>query len=271
MGRLTQGGFNEGMTNHDMAAAPRANRAGHIRGKHEMSGLIQTVTVAAAVGAGLIGGVFFAFSAFVMPALRRLPAVQGIGAMQSINRLAVTAPLMLALFGTAVLSVVAVIWAIRFRGHAAPWMLTGGAAYIVAILITIAGNVPLNNALAGLDPTSPAARPSGCSSSSAGRCGITCAAPGAWRPAPPSSSPSSAARHPMLTGLRAIRPAPCDVSSNAPVLRGTIRRGSISVTASRMHSPSGPGTPCYAPETISPRRISPCCALSKRRPRADSQ
>ena len=90
---------------------------------------------------------FFAFSAFVMPALRRLPAVQGIGAMQSINRLAVTAPLMLALFGTAVLSVVAVIWAIRFRGHAAPWMLTGGAAYIVAILITIAGNVPLNNAL----------------------------------------------------------------------------------------------------------------------------
>ena len=49
MGRLTQGGFNEGMTNHDMAAAPRANRAGHIRGKHEMSGLIHTVTVAAAV------------------------------------------------------------------------------------------------------------------------------------------------------------------------------------------------------------------------------
>lgn len=155
MARLIEGGFDEGMTNHDMATAPRANRAGQIRGQHEMSGLIQTVTVAAGVGAGLIGGVFFAFSAFVMPALRRLPAVQGIGAMQSINRLAVTAPLMLALFGTAVLSVVAVIWAIQFRGHAAaPWMLAGGAAYIVAILITIAGNVPLNNALAGLDPAS---------------------------------------------------------------------------------------------------------------------
>ena len=72
MARLIQGGFDEGMTNHDMAAAPRANRAGHIRGQHEMSGLMQTVTVAAGVGAGLIG-VFFAFSAFVMPALGGCP------------------------------------------------------------------------------------------------------------------------------------------------------------------------------------------------------
>lgn len=123
-----------------------------------MSGLMQTVTVAAGVGAGLLGGVFFAFSAFVMPALRRLPATQGISAMQSINRLAVTAPLMLALFGTAMLSVVAIIWAIRSRGHAAAlWMLAGGLAYIAAILITIAGNVPLNDTLATLDPSSAGA------------------------------------------------------------------------------------------------------------------
>lgn len=31
---------------------------------------MQTVTVAGGVGAALVGGVFFAFSAFVMPALR---------------------------------------------------------------------------------------------------------------------------------------------------------------------------------------------------------
>jgi uncharacterized membrane protein len=32
-----------------------------------------------------VGGIFFAFSAFVMKALDRLPPAQGIAAMQSIN------------------------------------------------------------------------------------------------------------------------------------------------------------------------------------------
>jgi uncharacterized membrane protein len=123
-----------------------------------LTGLMQAVTTAGAVGAGVIGGVFFTFSAFVMPALRRLPAVQGIGAMQSINKLAVTPPLMLVLFGTAVLSVVTVIWAIRSWSHpVAPWLLAGGLAYLAAIVITIVGNVPLNNSLAILDPSAAGA------------------------------------------------------------------------------------------------------------------
>ena len=123
-----------------------------------MSGFVQTVTVAGAIGAALVGGVFFAFSAFVMPALRRLPAAQGISAMQSINRTAVTAPLMLALFGTAVLSGITVVWAIRSWGQAsAPWLLAGGLAYLAAVVITIAANVPLNDSLAGLDPGSAGA------------------------------------------------------------------------------------------------------------------
>jgi len=123
-----------------------------------MSGFVQTVTVAGAIGAALVGGVFFAFSAFVMPALRRLPAAQGISAMQSINRTAVTAPLMLALFGTAVLSGIAIVWALRSWGQAAaPWMLAGGLAYLAAVAITIVANVPLNDSLAGLDPASAGA------------------------------------------------------------------------------------------------------------------
>ena len=43
------------------------------------------LTVAAALGCGIVAGVFFAFSSFVMAALARLPAGQGIAAMQSIN------------------------------------------------------------------------------------------------------------------------------------------------------------------------------------------
>lgn len=54
-----------------------------------MTGLAYAVTLIAALGCGLVAGVFFAFSSFVMPALKRLPPAQGISAMQSINRLAV--------------------------------------------------------------------------------------------------------------------------------------------------------------------------------------
>jgi uncharacterized membrane protein len=50
-----------------------------------MSPALFGVALAAALGAGLNGGVFFAFSGFVMPALQRLPAAQGIAAMQSIT------------------------------------------------------------------------------------------------------------------------------------------------------------------------------------------
>src|SRR5258705_6992637 len=51
-----------------------------------MSGrVLTTVTFGTALGAGLVAGVFFAFSSFVMAALARLPPAQAIAAMQSIN------------------------------------------------------------------------------------------------------------------------------------------------------------------------------------------
>jgi len=53
------------------------------------------------LGCGLVGGVFFAFSAFVMNALANLAPAQGIAAMQSINRSAIRPTFMIALFGTA--------------------------------------------------------------------------------------------------------------------------------------------------------------------------
>jgi SulP family sulfate permease len=52
---------------------------------------------ATALGCGIVGGVFFAFSSFVMTALGRLPAAEGMAAMRSINRVAVTPPFMAAL------------------------------------------------------------------------------------------------------------------------------------------------------------------------------
>ncbi len=54
-----------------------------------------------ALGCGLVAGVFFAFSTFVMSALARLQPAQGITAMQSINITAINPLFMVALFGTA--------------------------------------------------------------------------------------------------------------------------------------------------------------------------
>src|ERR1044071_5696034 len=63
--------------------------------------LSSVLTFFTGLGCGLIAGVFFAFSAFVMKALARLSPVQGISAMQSINVVVIN-PVFLAVFlGTA--------------------------------------------------------------------------------------------------------------------------------------------------------------------------
>src|SRR5687768_4128219 len=61
-------------------------------------------TLAASLACGLVAGIFYAFSSFVMPALARLPPPQGIAAMQSVN-VTVLTPSFLAVFvGAALLA-----------------------------------------------------------------------------------------------------------------------------------------------------------------------
>ena len=112
---------------------------------------MRAVIVAAAIGCAAMGGVFFAFSTFVMPALKRLPPAQGIAAMQSINITAVTPMFMTLLFGTAALCLgLGAQAAIAGR----PYVVAGSLSYLIgAIVVTIARNVPLNNALATADPS----------------------------------------------------------------------------------------------------------------------
>ncbi len=119
-----------------------------------MSGVLYAATLATALGCGLVAGVFFAFSTFVMPALKRLPPAHGIAAMQSINKLAVTPAFMTALFGTAAACLGLVAWAVVSLGErSAALVLAGGALYIVGTTgVTIARNVPLNDKLAKLHP-----------------------------------------------------------------------------------------------------------------------
>jgi uncharacterized membrane protein len=123
-----------------------------------MSGILAAAMLVTALGCGLVAGVFFAFSTFVMPALKRLTPERGIAAMQSINERAVTPVFMTALFGTAVACLGLIVWAVISWGEApSALVLLGGALYLVgAIGVTIVCNVPLNNRLAKLHPQSAA-------------------------------------------------------------------------------------------------------------------
>ena len=67
--------------------------------------LLTLLTGIAATGSATVGGVFYAFSTFVMPGLRALPPAEGAAAMQKINVAAVRPGLMIALFGTAAVCV----------------------------------------------------------------------------------------------------------------------------------------------------------------------
>jgi len=105
---------------------------------------------ATALACALMGGIFFTFSSFVMPALGRIPADEAIRAMQRINVDVYHWTFMGAFFGTPIACVLGAAYAItRTNGQVALYAAVGCVVYILGnFVVTAAGNVPLNNALA---------------------------------------------------------------------------------------------------------------------------
>jgi uncharacterized membrane protein len=115
--------------------------------------ILQITAVVTALGAVLVSGIFFAFSTFVMQALANLPAPQGIAAMQQINVTVLNRLFFSAFFGTAVAAGITLIGGLA--GSAGPLPAVGSLFYLVGcILVTMVFNVPLNKALARVDPES---------------------------------------------------------------------------------------------------------------------
>jgi uncharacterized membrane protein len=114
-----------------------------------------TLLAVATVGVGVVTGVFFAFSAFVMAGLDRATDHQATAAMRGINETAVTPVFMLAFMGTAVLCVaLAIVAGTQFDHTRAKLAIAGAALYLIGPLgTTIAANVPLNDRLAHADIT----------------------------------------------------------------------------------------------------------------------
>ena len=112
-----------------------------------------------AIGCGLVAGVFFAFSTFVMRGLDRLPSAQGLPAMQSINVTAINPLFMLALFGTGAACLALAIWSLTDLGASQSPLLIGAAVlYLVGVIgLTIGYHVHHNDALAAVPATAPGA------------------------------------------------------------------------------------------------------------------
>lgn len=101
----------------------------------------------AGAGCAVTGGFYVAFSAVVMPALRRRPAKDAIATMVSINQMAVRAPFMILFFGTAAACVAVAVVAAADPLARSPIRVAGAASYLAGWASTIAVNVPLNNRL----------------------------------------------------------------------------------------------------------------------------
>ena len=109
--------------------------------------IADSLTFTAAIGSGIVAGMFYAFSTFIMAALGKLPAENGIAAMQSINITVINPLFMLAFMGTGLVCLAIAIGAFWTGERLAP---VAAALYIVGCIgVTMACNVPLNDALAG--------------------------------------------------------------------------------------------------------------------------
>jgi len=104
----------------------------------------------AAVGAGLMAGVYFAFSGFIMRSLDQLGAAPAADAMNAINKVILRSWFMGLFFGSTLLYAVLAAVAVFDTDLAGRWLLfAAGLIYVVGMfLCTAMFNVPLNNRLA---------------------------------------------------------------------------------------------------------------------------
>jgi uncharacterized membrane protein len=113
-----------------------------------MHTLVSILLWFAALGGALLGGVYFAFSAFIMRSLRDA-GHSGTVVMNSINRVILRSAFMPVFFGTTLASAaLAVIGLMHPRDANALYLIFGGLLYVGGMFgVTMLGNVPLNEAL----------------------------------------------------------------------------------------------------------------------------
>jgi uncharacterized membrane protein len=110
--------------------------------------LSSAVLAAAVLTMGLMAGVFGIFSHTIMPGLRHTDDRTFVGAFQSTDRAIINPWFMATFFGALILTGLAA--ALHLSGDkrsVLPWIGAAFVLYLVAVVITMAVNVPLNDAL----------------------------------------------------------------------------------------------------------------------------
>jgi len=106
---------------------------------------------------GVMAGVYFAFSAFVMKSLDEIDAPAGMLAMQSINRVIVRSTFLPIFFASSLASVALIaLMLIEPSTIGSRWALWGSVLYFLGMFaVTLVGNVPLNNRLEAANAKGP--------------------------------------------------------------------------------------------------------------------
>ena len=109
-----------------------------------------------ALWSAVIGGVFSAFSEFVMAGLLRTAPTGGIEAMQHINRTVIRTQFVAGILSIALFSVLFAAYSTTvFEGAALIALILAPGIYLPTVFfMTMFGNVPMNNKLARLEHTS---------------------------------------------------------------------------------------------------------------------
>jgi uncharacterized membrane protein len=115
---------------------------------------VVVLTIIAGITNAAAAGMMHVFSTFVMRGLDRIGPVQAITAMRGINAVANTSrAFLLVYFGAAVLAAaLGVTAAVQLHQPGSWYLLAGGVFGVLAAVVTMAFNVPLNNHLDGVDP-----------------------------------------------------------------------------------------------------------------------
>ena len=109
-----------------------------------------TLLSLAAISTGLMAGIYFAFSSFVMPAFKNIEEKQAIAAMTSINDTILRSWFMPLFFGSSIISAILLfsIWTQSYSPNS-NLIIFACITYLTGMLLcTAIFNVPLNKALA---------------------------------------------------------------------------------------------------------------------------
>ncbi|WP_405057213.1 DUF1772 domain-containing protein [Kribbella sp. NBC_01505] len=111
-----------------------------------MNGLRVAALVAATITTGLTAGVYWAYATAFMPGLAKVDDKTFVGAFQAADR-AIVGPVFLGLGFVGALLLTALAGLLSLKEKALPWIAVAFALYLITVIVTIAVNVPMNDAL----------------------------------------------------------------------------------------------------------------------------